>query len=52
MDRWNREILDKYCSTFKVGIVAFVQPATDEETLLFDKTRNKKLPITVSIEKR
>ena len=26
MDKWNREILDKYCRSFNVGIVAFVAP--------------------------
>ena len=26
MDKWNRELLDKYCRTFRVGIVAFVPP--------------------------
>jgi len=52
MDRWNREILDKYCSTFKVGIVAFVQPASDDDTLLYDRTKNKKLPISVGVKKR
>ena len=24
MDPWNREILDKYCQTYKVGIIAFI----------------------------
>lgn len=52
MDRWNREILDKYCSTFNVGIVAFLQPATTEKTILYDHTRNIKLPLTISSEKR
>ena len=26
MDKWNREILDKYCRSFDVGIVAFITP--------------------------
>ena len=26
MDKWNREILDKYCRSFNVGIVAFIAP--------------------------
>ena len=26
MDRWNRELLDKYCKSYRVGIVAFVPP--------------------------
>ena len=26
IDKWNREILDKYCRTFDAGIVAFVAP--------------------------
>jgi len=26
LDSWNRQLLDKYCRDFAVGIVAFVQP--------------------------
>ena len=32
MDKWNRELLDKYCREYSVGVVAF-QPAS-EETLV------------------
>lgn len=32
MDKWNRELLDKYCREYSVGLVAF-QPAS-EETLV------------------
>ena len=50
MDPWNREILDKYCQTYKVGIIAFIP--TEEKsnsiasTKLVDKSRKiKSLPI-------
>jgi len=26
LDKWNRQLLDKYCRDFNVGIVAFTQP--------------------------
>ena len=26
LDPWNRQLLDKYCKNFNVGIIAFVQP--------------------------
>ena len=29
MDKWNRELLDKYCRQYAVGIIGFVSP-TDE----------------------
>ncbi|RZF35802.1 hypothetical protein LSTR_LSTR009218 [Laodelphax striatellus] len=32
MDKWNRELLDKYCREYSVGIVGFVAPT--EETLV------------------
>ncbi|XP_065359240.1 bifunctional heparan sulfate N-deacetylase/N-sulfotransferase [Calliphora vicina] len=32
MDKWNRELLDKYCREYSVGIVGFVSPS--EETLV------------------
>uniref|UniRef100_A0A7R9I1I9 [heparan sulfate]-glucosamine N-sulfotransferase n=1 Tax=Timema bartmani TaxID=61472 RepID=A0A7R9I1I9_9NEOP len=32
MDKWNRELLDKYCREYNVGIVGFVPPS--EETLV------------------
>ncbi|XP_048485283.1 bifunctional heparan sulfate N-deacetylase/N-sulfotransferase [Plutella xylostella] len=32
MDKWNRELLDKYCREYSVGVVGFATPA--EETLV------------------
>lgn len=32
MDKWNRELLDKYCKEYMVGIIGFVNPS--EETLV------------------
>jgi heparan sulfate N-deacetylase/N-sulfotransferase NDST2 len=32
MDKWNRELLDKYCREYSVGIVGFNPPS--EETLV------------------
>lgn len=32
MDKWNRELLDKYCTEYSVGIVGFLSPS--EETLV------------------
>lgn len=32
MDKWNRELLDKYCREYAVGVVGFVAPG--EETLV------------------
>lgn len=32
MDKWNRELLDKYCREYSVGIIGFVSPS--EETLV------------------
>ena len=26
MDNWNRELLDKYCREYSVGIIAFARP--------------------------
>ena len=44
MDPWNREILDKYCQTYKVGIIAFIP--TEEKSKLVDKSRKiKSLPV-------
>ncbi|XP_025083666.1 bifunctional heparan sulfate N-deacetylase/N-sulfotransferase-like isoform X2 [Pomacea canaliculata] len=33
MDSWNRQLLDKYCQSFSVGIVGFVQAKDEESTL-------------------
>lgn len=30
MDNWNRELLDKYCREYSVGIIGFISP--EEET--------------------
>lgn len=30
MDNWNRELLDKYCREYSVGIIGFITP--EEET--------------------
>lgn len=32
MDKWNRELLDKYCREYSVGVVGFATPG--EETLV------------------
>lgn len=32
MDKWNRELLDKYCREYSVGVVGFATPS--EETLV------------------
>lgn len=32
MDNWNRELLDKYCREYSVGIIGFITPG--EETLV------------------
>ena len=42
MDPWNRDILDKYCQTYKVGIIAFI-PSDEqkpyEQVKFVDKSR-------------
>ena len=30
MDSWNRQLLDKYCKNYNVGIIGFVQPKGDD----------------------
>ncbi|KAK7111905.1 hypothetical protein V1264_011458 [Littorina saxatilis] len=30
MDSWNRQLLDKYCKNYNVGIIAFIQPKRDD----------------------
>ncbi|XP_064601762.1 bifunctional heparan sulfate N-deacetylase/N-sulfotransferase-like isoform X2 [Liolophura sinensis] len=32
MDKWNRQLLDKYCKDYRVGMVAFV-PSTDDTVM-------------------
>ena len=38
MDSWNRDLLDKYCQTYNVGIIAFV-PLEEQLEQLADKSR-------------
>lgn len=33
MDSWNRQLLDKYCKNYNVGIIGFVQPKGDDVSL-------------------
>ena len=33
MDSWNRQLLDKYCKNYNVGIIGFMQPKSDEVSL-------------------
>ncbi|XP_037879699.1 bifunctional heparan sulfate N-deacetylase/N-sulfotransferase [Glossina fuscipes] len=37
MDKWNRELLDKYCREYSVGVIGFVSPS--EETLVAAQLR-------------
>jgi heparan sulfate N-deacetylase/N-sulfotransferase NDST2 len=50
MDRWNRDLLDKYCRQFKVGVLGFL-PAREEgwrnETIA-DLATNASTPFTVT----
>lgn len=32
MDKWNRELLDKYCREYSVGIVGFISPTEENQT--------------------
>eukprot|EP00095_Tigriopus_kingsejongensis_P012066 maker-scaffold60_size442463-snap-gene-0.29 protein:Tk12066 transcript:maker-scaffold60_size442463-snap-gene-0.29-mRNA-1 annotation:"heparan sulfate n-deacetylase n-sulfotransferase" len=48
MDDWNRDILDKYCKMFKVGIVALVPTSEFERgqlTPLQDRRHGRPLPL-------
>lgn len=55
MDKWNRELLDKYCREYSVGIVGFIPHS--EETLVGAQLRgfpvyihtNVKLKVSTSI---
>ncbi|XP_018322286.1 bifunctional heparan sulfate N-deacetylase/N-sulfotransferase [Agrilus planipennis] len=38
MDKWNRELLDKYCKEYNVGIIGFINPPR-EETLVGDQLK-------------
>lgn len=50
MDKWNRELLDKYCREYSVGIVGFVSPS--EETLVGAQLRNFPLYIHTNLRLR
>jgi hypothetical protein len=55
MDKWNRELLDKYCREYSVGIVGFNPPS--EETLVGAQLRgfplfihtNLRLKVSLSV---
>lgn len=44
MDKWNRELLDKYCREYEVGIVGFF-PATEQRLV---NARLKGFPLSVT----
>lgn len=48
MDKWNRELLDKYCREYSVGVVGF-QPAS-EETLVGAQLRGFPLFIHTNLQ--
>jgi len=50
MDRWNRELLDKYCSQFKVGILGFLPSGDDEDRVVSidDSSTNSSSPFKYS----
>ncbi|XP_011186085.1 bifunctional heparan sulfate N-deacetylase/N-sulfotransferase [Zeugodacus cucurbitae] len=50
MDKWNRELLDKYCREYSVGIVGFVSPS--EETLVAAQLRGFPLYIHTNLRLR
>lgn len=50
MDKWNRELLDKYCREYSVGIIGFVSPS--EETLVGAQMRNFPLFIHTNLRLR
>lgn len=50
MDKWNRELLDKYCREYSVGIIGFVSPS--EETLVGAQLRNFPLFIHTNLRLR
>ena len=50
MDRWNRELLEKYCRQFNVGVLGFL-PSGDEEVkneAVDDSSTNTSSPFRVS----
>ncbi|XP_054731807.1 bifunctional heparan sulfate N-deacetylase/N-sulfotransferase [Anastrepha obliqua] len=50
MDKWNRELLDKYCREYSVGIVGFVSPS--EETLVAAQLRGFPLFVHTNLRLR
>ncbi|XP_037933336.1 bifunctional heparan sulfate N-deacetylase/N-sulfotransferase [Teleopsis dalmanni] len=50
MDKWNRELLDKYCREYSVGIVGFVTPS--EETLVAAQLRGFPLFVHTNLRLR
>ncbi|XP_034480596.1 bifunctional heparan sulfate N-deacetylase/N-sulfotransferase [Drosophila innubila] len=50
MDKWNRELLDKYCREYAVGIVGFVSPS--EETLVGAQLRDFPLFVHTNLRLR
>lgn len=47
MDKWNRELLDKYCREYSVGIVAFVN--SNEDTMVAAQLKNFPLYIHTNL---
>ncbi|ETN61984.1 heparan sulfate N-deacetylase/N-sulfotransferase NDST2 [Anopheles darlingi] len=50
MDNWNRQLLDKYCRDYSVGIIGFVSPS--EETLVGAQLRNFPLYVHTNLRLR
>lgn len=50
MDKWNRELLDKYCKEYSVGIIGFVSPS--EETLVGAQLRSFPLFVHTNLRLR
>ncbi|XP_049299310.1 bifunctional heparan sulfate N-deacetylase/N-sulfotransferase [Anopheles funestus] len=50
MDNWNRQLLDKYCRDYSVGIIGFVSPS--EETLVGAQLRGFPLYVHTNLRLR
>lgn len=50
MDKWNRELLDKYCTEYSVGIIGFLSPS--EETLVGAQLRGFPLYVHTNLRLR
>lgn len=50
MDNWNRELIDKYCREYSVGIIGFV--VSSEETLVGAQLRNLPLYVHTNLRLR